>query len=206
MDDALKAAIRAVELARRAQNYSLMRSLASAVLRDVQTLSQPVRGQVLSRVLYERHMAAFQQAHGQTGTRRQTMLQRSRELAEHSAHEAEAAGDEVGALFTLMNISGLILPALGRYEEAYHISEEASAKAERIANVAETSEEDRSRAWRVARNCYFHRIRLLIAGSGSRMEVARLLRVVHDNQVMLRLPDHHELGPDIAAAVAYIVG
>ncbi len=84
------------------------------------------------------------------------------------------------------------------------LSRKTSDKAETIAAATETQEEERTHAWRIARNCYFHRIRILIKRKGNAVEVAQLLERVETNEAIVQMPDHHELQSDIADAQMYI--
>src|SRR3989344_4072350 len=151
MDALHELILHAIELARRGKRYRVMRRLAAVLTADLAASTETSgRWRTQVKVSYELHMAAYQQAVGAKGDRKNSLLLRSWDYAEQSAREAEMAGDAVGALFAEMNISGLILTALGRWQEALERSSATSEKAEMIAAAADTSDEDRRRALRVA--------------------------------------------------------
>lgn len=124
-----------------------------------------------SKVSYELHMALYQQATtSDTQEKRQELLERSRSLADKSATEALLGGDPVGRLYALMNVSGLILPALGQLNESVALSEQVCKEAEEQLQHAQDGDA-RNRINRVIMNSYAHRLR---TGLEQRLESSRI--------------------------------
>ncbi len=188
-----------VESKRRDELYETMAVLEEITLRELlRTLSAETEKEmwrIRSRLTYERHMAAYQQ----------DSIEESLTLAEQSSREAKFGDDEVGALFAEMNISGLLLPALGKWEYALGMSGGVCAKAEAIAYSPLASERDRNRASRIAMNTYFHRIRMTIQyrkDFTAKHDVQDWLDCVRENPVYLSI--QHEFRTDVEAAEKFI--
>ena len=206
MDAIHELMLRAIESARREKRYRLMRHLTAVLMAELASATETTeRWRAQAKVSYELHMAAYQQAMMARGKRKNNFLLRSRHYADRSAHEAEMAGDAVGALFAEMNISGLILPALDRWRDALEISLATSEKAEAIAGALGTTDEDRKRALRVAANCYFHRGRIIVAQKRDRTELALLREKIEVNPVYQeQFKDLDSIKVDIASFDAYL--
>jgi hypothetical protein len=198
-----KVACDAIEKARRPpSDYQLMQRLADDLIRKAELEEKRERGEILCRIYYELHMAAQQQAETSSGRMRRSFLQKSLKLAERSAKEGEDVGHTIGVLYAYMNISGRICPMLGR-RNALALSTQTSERAEAIANSSQTTEQDRVHAWRIARNCYVHRMRILMEQRGNPIAVAELLQKM-DNPAITSLSDHYELEPDLQQARLYV--
>lgn len=118
-----------IELARRQKNYDRMAKFAGVA--KVSLVGQhPEVWKARAKVEYELHMAAYQQAQEATGEQRTDLLNESLRLALVSQSCALHAGDKIGELFALMNVSGLIYPALGKNEEALKESAQVQKDAE----------------------------------------------------------------------------
>ncbi|MFH0851960.1 MAG: hypothetical protein V1876_04400 [Candidatus Peregrinibacteria bacterium] len=167
----------AVGACRRNLGYTSMTAFAELLRSKLAGNESPAASGLRSKALYELHMAVYQQ-----GDAAQGLYQRSMELAEQSAQEARKAGDPCGALFALMNVSGLLLPKMGKWEEGLTLSERVSAEAEALAADA-PDDEVRKRPLRVAMNCYFHRIDILVKNSGRKGAVEALLAKLEANVV-----------------------
>jgi len=205
VDQIYESTLRAIETARRDERYNLLRRLASALTDEVDGEVQPTRGIVRSRVLYELHMAAFQQATKSTGRQARALLRSSMSLANKSALEADTAGDRLGVLHTEMNASGLILPAMGQWREALEMSIRTSEEAEKIAVASDTSDADRTRAFRVAANCYIHRGRIIVKQKLDPMELAHLREKIDANPVYQdQFRKLESIKADIASFDAYL--
>lgn len=174
-----------IESTRRASAYDEM-------TRNVDTLMGTLAGDdsssawvMRSKITYELHMAAFQQGD----------YAKSLSLAERSAVEARRAGDEIGALFAEMNISGHLFPGFGTsqlevlmsarlaLEMGLLMSERVCRDAERIAG--DTNPEDTNRALRVAMNCYLHQVKILMRLGAKRERIMRILDRVGDNPIFV---------------------
>ncbi len=116
MDEIVALASNALEKARRAGRYRLMRHLAKVVMTEAEILERREGAFVRCRVLYELHMAAYQRAMATDGKLKRALVLRSLDFVKESKREAQAAHYSLGALYAQMNISGLIYPALDRWE------------------------------------------------------------------------------------------
>lgn len=194
-----------VEGARRDEEYDQMGRCVDQLLNELGDDTSPEAMRLRSKITYERHMAKFQQAVS-FQARADQAFQESLELALLSDKEARESGDEVGALFAEMNISGLLLPALGGWRKGVVRSEKTCDRAEFIAAAKGTSEVDRKRAWQVAMNTYFHRIRMIMTfgrgGKGAQFWVKRWLEHVKKNPIYLANQD--KLRADVEAAEKFI--
>jgi len=204
MDTTFGSLLSQLEKERRAKNYDAARAIAD----DIEEQRLAINGDPLvqSRVMYELHMASYQQWKDNPSYGRKH-LDESLQYALRASQSASVAGDILGKLFADMNVSGLIYPALGLYESALELSRQTSTRAESYA--AETrDEDDRGRAHRVAMNCYIHRIRILVSTGGSRMDVDDLLFKLGQNPLYRELDAKGEqwLKKDMASAAAYIAG
>jgi hypothetical protein len=162
-----------IEKARRDKDYISMWGLSHKLQGElVDDASSDACAAARAKMLYEHHMAAYQEGHFET----------SMELAQQSALEARKANDPVGALFTQLNISGLLLPALGKRAEGFTLSLSVYAEATAIVD----------RANRVAVDALFHQIKMIMEDSGPRSEVKRLLDLAETNPLYQRLKDDPE--------------
>jgi len=183
MDNALEDALKRVESARKQERYGLMKRLANRVFVAIKHIDRREKYQVRARLLYEHHMALYQQSVAAAGPERLSLLRGSLRVARQSGIAAEKAGDRVGVLFADQNISGLLLSALGHPTDAIRISKETAVKAERIGRARRTKRIDRKRARRVAVNCYLHQLRMQTAGKFDVHEVRDLLKKIRANQI-----------------------
>ncbi len=133
-----------LEKARREENYLRMDLLVQHLYGGIGTSEE---WETRSRISYELHMAAYQQA--------MNLLKESEKLAERSAEEARKAEDLIGILFAKMNIGGLIYPAMGKFEKSVALSKEVLHNANSLIDKA-TDDKTRSRALRVATNAFAH--------------------------------------------------
>ena len=184
-----------IEKARRAENYTRMEVGVIELNEVLGTNDSPDALTARSKVTYELHMAAYQQA--------MALLQKSLDLAEQSATEARKAGDAVGALFTQMNASGLLLPALGKRKESFELSQEVHAEAQSLVATA-TDDKTKGRANRVAVNALFHQIRMLMEDDDNPAEVKRLLGLVEANTLYQSLKGKPEGWGSVEEIKAYI--
>jgi hypothetical protein len=170
--------LRDLERSRRAKDYSGMSNYTAELLDELNSESSPAAFAARSKASYEHHMAEWD-------LRR---IDESETYALQSAREADHAGDPVGRLFAEMNISGLIRPRQGKWQEGLALSSDVCQRAEQIA--AETGDETtRKRAQRVAMNTYFHRIKILLDHEGDRQQVHRLLLLAEANPIYQSNPD-----------------
>lgn len=191
-----------LEACRRGGIYDLMNCSADMLRRKIEG-NEPAAWRQRSRVTYELHMACFQRAQQADGAHARKLLEESIFLAEQSAKEAEWAGDPCGRLFALMNISGLLLPKLGRWQEALSLSEQVGAEAERLA-ASMTDDEARNRPLRVAMNTYLHRLEMLIAHNGRSDDIRSLLGKLEANPVYQACKEHPDVRAAFEAARSYI--
>jgi len=193
--------LESVELARRDKKYEEMCDHAEKLTLE---LDDSILGRRLySKLLYEIHMAAYQQAMAAEGKERTMFWEESLQLAEQSAKEAVAADDVLGKLLAEMNISGLL-------KKDAKMSARVCREAETIAIAASTTDEDRCRAWQVAMNTYFHRIRITMENKNLYMDpkenVAWLLYRVKDNPNFIAQKDEKWAREAVAEAEKFIQG
>src|SRR3989344_2873979 len=100
MNKSIQEFLSAIEKNRRTKDYGRMEDEADQLIDKLRGNDSSDAWAAHSKMTYELHMAAYQQA--------MALLQKSLDLAEQSATEARKAGDAVGALFTQMNASGLL--------------------------------------------------------------------------------------------------
>ncbi|KKW40708.1 MAG: hypothetical protein UY91_C0036G0007 [Parcubacteria group bacterium GW2011_GWB1_55_9] len=153
-----------IEKARRAEDYKSMNVATETLNMRLEGDTSPDAWATRSKMTYELHMAAYQQA--------KSSLQKSLGLAEQSATEARKAGDVAGELFTQMNTGGLLLPALGKMQEAMALSKKVADEAEALATAA-TDETEKKRLLRIAANAYYHCIRMTMELHGDPRVLSR---------------------------------
>lgn len=163
-----------VEEARKAQDYETMLVLAKDAGAEIGKDNTQVAWKFHAKLTYELHMAFWQMA---TQRKAVPTLDFSLYLAECSAAEATNAGDKAGALYAEMNISGLILPALGRWEEGMTLSEQVDAEAEALAKTIREPKEAH-RAARISVNTRLHRIKMLMEHAGTFQQIGLLIESV----------------------------
>lgn len=188
--------VSAIGACRRKKGYTSMRRFDEVLRGKLAGDDSPAAYGFVAKADYELHMAAFQMAEELQGSDAQALYQASRELAEKSAAAADLAGDPCGRLFALMNVSGLLLPKMGRWEEGFRLSERVSVEAEALVADA-PDDEAKKRPLRVAMNCYLHRIDMLVQNGGRKGAVEALLVQLEGNSIFQASKDH----PDVKAAV-----
>lgn len=165
MNETIERLLSTIEKARRAEEYGRMDAATNALVGELMGDDSLDAWATRSKMTYELHMAAYQQA--------MASLQKSMDLANQSAEEARKAGDAVDALYAQMNISGLLLPALGRRKEGFELSQQVYQESQALSVVA-TDDKARDRADRVGTNALFHQIRMLMEDDGDSAEMKRL--------------------------------
>lgn len=188
---------------RRNKGYSSMHAFCQLLDNKLKGDESPGAYGFRSTSFYELHMAAYQQAGDVQGREAQVLYQSSRELALKSAAAADLAGDPYGRLFAEMNISGLILPKMGRWEEGYRMSERVSSAAAALAAEA-ADDEAKKRALRIMMNCDMHRIEMLVQNNGRKGAIEALLAKLDGNPVFLAAREHPDVAAGIAIAQRYI--
>jgi len=138
-----------VERARRLKDYTNMHATADLVVDALLASPGPPEYRALAKVEYELHMAAYDQS----------LYHLSRYHADRSAEWPRKAGDLVGELFIHMNIGGLLLPAMGKWEDGVVMHQSTLGRV--VALYPSASPEDQGRLDRIAMNCYAQCIRHL---------------------------------------------
>jgi hypothetical protein len=155
-----------------------------------------------TRLFYELHMARYQQGKDVEATDDAKALgfyNDSLQYAELSAQNARAADNILDGLFAEMNISGLLLPKLGKWQEALIRSEKVSADA--LLEVAKTQDKHTlDRAWRVHMNAAAHRIKIAVVHQIPNADVQRWHDDLMANPMFLAAKDQ-----DWAVAVLALV-
>ena len=178
---------------RRIGAYNRMQKFADTLIEKLDDPEVPEALRLRSRLAYELHMAEYQKGD----------YQKSMSLAGMSADEAERAGDIPGKLYAQMNVSGLLLPALGRHEEGVALSEEVCRQAEELGLNA-TDSDARNRVLRIAMNTYFHRIRIVVENEGNAGDIKHLLAQLGENPVFQSCKDEEWVKKDIQIANDFI--
>lgn len=192
-----------IESLRRREVYDRMQVYADLLDRKLGTDQSQPRCKFHSKLLYELHMARWQQGSKAATDAAPALFQESMDLATRSADEAEKGGDLAGALFARMNISGLILPALGRIEDAMNMSAQTYRDALELA--ARSDAEAAKRPLRVAMNCLFHRMDMAVKHGGDSADVSRWLGELDANPIYQSAKDQDWARTAVeAAARAYI--
>ncbi|MDD5103134.1 MAG: hypothetical protein PHX93_01915 [Candidatus Peribacteraceae bacterium] len=199
----LQQLLSAVGACRRNLGYMSMMAFAELLRSKLAGDQLPAASNLRCKALYELHMAAYQQAEAASGETAQALYQRSKELAEQSAEEARKAGDPCGALFALMNVSGLLLPKMGQWEEGYGLSEQVSFEAEVLA-VEAPDDEARKRPLRVAMNAYLHRVDMLTRNGGRKGAVEALLAQLNGNPIYQACREHADVAALVQRAQRYV--
>gem|GEM_PF-2877532 len=189
---------------RRNKGYSSMNAFCRLLDQKLQGDKSPEAYGFRAKALYERHMAAYQQAEEAQGSgERLTLYQNSLDLAQRSATAADLAGDPCGRLFVETTKTGLLLPRLGRWAEGFRQSERVSAEAEALA-VAAPDDETKKRPFRVAMNCYLHRIDMLVQNGGEKDAVKELLGKLNGNPIYQACKEHADVKAAVECAQRYI--
>lgn len=157
---------------RNAGAYDDMQRVAD-MLADLPENDSPPACIASSKKSYERGMAAYQIGD----------FALSLAYFNLSYEQAMRGRDRVGALFALMNISGLVLPALGLWREGRWLSESVSAEANEIAT--NMTAEEANRPLRVVMNCYIHRIKIALSHELSVDYVRDLIERLERNPVYI---------------------
>ncbi len=201
MDKLINDLLAAFESARRAKQYGIMIPLDGLLRQILPDDGSKKTWGVRSKISYEYHMGKYQIAMENEGAARTEHLEDSQQLAERSAEEADKAGDPLGRLFAEMNIAGLILPELGKWEIALGNSGGVAAKAEDIANASTTSESDRARASRIVLNARLHQIQMTMRyrkDFTAQYDVRDWLNIVRNNPVYLENEDDFQTAVEAA--------
>lgn len=188
---------------RRNQGYASMEAYEGLLRRKLDGNKSPEAYGFRAKASYELHMSVYQQAEAVQGDVAQGLYQKSMELARQSAAEAECAGDSCGRLFALMNVSGLILPKMGRWEEGFRLSERVSTEAEALAADA-PDDEARKRPLRVAMNAYLHRVDMLTRNGGRKGAVEALLAQLNGNPIYQACREHADVAALVQRAQRYV--
>jgi len=189
---------------RRSETYEEMHRFAGVLYRKIASGEEPAVWNMRSKLSYELHMAAYQQAgKANTPASRNRLLQRSMSFARKSASEAEKAGDAAGKLHALMNISGLLYPALGKFVEGAALSKEVCDQAEELSQKT-TDADARDRVLRIAMNTYFHRIGIAVKNAGNVNDVQRLLTRLDANSIYRACNDQEWARKAVEEAREYI--
>ncbi|MDO8468823.1 MAG: hypothetical protein Q7S29_03650 [Candidatus Peribacter sp.] len=195
--------VSAIGACRRHKGYTSMRRFNDVLRLRLTGDDSPGAYGWRAKADYELHMAAYQKAETLKGSDAQAQYQTSRDLAEQSAAAAQRAGDPCGRLFALMNVSGLILPKMGRWEEGLRLSERVSTEAEALAADA-PDDEAKKRPLRVAMNCYLHRIDMLVQNGGRKGAVEALLAKLNGNPIYQACCEHADVAALVQRAQRYV--
>lgn len=185
--------IRLVEHYRRGNKNDKMNEFAARVERDLgQRVSEsdPLALGQLAKVRYEQSMGAYNEKN----------FDQAVTAAQESARLCDRAQDTVGKLSALMNISGLLLPTQGKWHEGLELSTQVSDEAE---TLSEKSPDD-PRLQRIAMNCYFHRINMLVKNEGSFVRVQLLLDKLNRNPIYIASKDEAWAKDPVDKALKYI--
>jgi len=199
----LQQIVSAIGACRRNKGYPSMRRFDDVLRLKLTGDDSPGAHGWRAKADYELHMAAYQMAETLQGSDALAQYQASRDLAEQSADEATRAGDVCGKLFALMNVSGLLLPKMGRWEEGFRMSERVSAEAEALAAAA-PDDEAKKRPLRVAMNAYLHRIDMLVQNGGDKGAVPALLEKLNSNPIYQACKDHADVKAAVECAQRYV--
>ncbi len=150
--------LKKIENARRTKSYNDMILLGAPLKEQLLGDDSKESWAVRARVDYEWSMAYYQRTLDPHEISTEKILKESMRLAQSSMDAAKRADDRVGVLFAQMNIGGLLLPALGRLQEGFDLSQSVLAKAFAIVSEQGSSAE-RKRANQVAMNCCMHLIK-----------------------------------------------
>jgi hypothetical protein len=191
-----------IESLRRREIYDRMQVYADLLDQKLGANQSEPACKFRSKLLYELHMAHWQQGSRAASDAAPALLQASMDFATRSADEAEKGGDPAGALFARMNISGLILPALGRIEDAMNMSTQTYRDAMELAARSDT--EAAKRPLRVAMNCLFHRMDMAVKHGGETADVSRWLGELEANSIYQSAKDQGWARTAVEAARAYI--
>jgi len=195
--------VSAIGACRRDKGYVSMRRFNDVLRLKLTGNDSPGADGWRAKADYELHMAAYQMAEALQGHDAQAQYQTSRDLAEQSAAAADLAEDPCGRLFAEMNVSGLLLPKMGRWEEGFRLSERVSDEAEALAADA-PDEEAKKRPLRVAMNCYLHRIDMLVQNGGRKGAVEALLVKLEGNPIYQASKDHQDVKTAVETARRYV--
>lgn len=188
---------------RRAKGYTAMAAHAAELRRKLEGDDSAQAHGLMAKVLYEEHMAVYQQAEETQGDVAQALYEKSAVLAKWSASEADKAGDPCGRLFALMNVSGLLLPKMHEWEKALKLSIEVSDEAEALAAAAPDAEAAK-RPQRVVMNCLFHRLEIGAGHSVSVQKMQSWLSRLEVNPVYQSCKEQDWAREAVAAARQYI--
>ncbi len=200
--EALLSRVKAIEEARRARRYAQMYTLAMSIVQELRDENTDEIWRIRSRITYELHMARYQLAM-ESDPPNQEFLRESMAIAGISAEEARRGHDPAGALHAEMNISGLLMPALGRWAEGMMRSRLVGLRADAFATES-ADESERSRLLKVAMNTYFHRIRITMEHGLKASNVEELLEQLDKNLVYQQLRNETWAIEAIEKARAYV--
>ena len=174
MDPAIEQLLKDVETARRRKDYVDMDYLANQVAKLLQNDTSSDASRSRSRLSYEKHMAAFQQA--------EVHLQAAKAHAETAAQEADRGGDPAAGLYAKMVLGGHTLPALREGRIAIELLAQVCDDAEKLF-AATTDASEKSRVERIIMNCYWHRILLALEYRGDKNDVQKWKTALESNLV-----------------------
>jgi hypothetical protein len=194
-----------VESFRRQEKYREMDFFAQILFEKTQTgpAPSPESLRLRSKLHYELSMAVYQHAMKGPDASAATQYKEAVTLARQSAEEAMAGGDPIGKLFALMNVSGLFLPKLRKWNQALEISAQIGADAAKLAQAA-TDDDSRNRAFRVLMNSLFHRINISVEFGGNAADVKVWLDELEPNPIYQASKEQEWAVRYVAAARAFI--
>lgn len=205
--------VRMSEYHRRGKRYDEMNASVTRVRTELGTRvteGEPAANKIVSKVVYEAHMAAYQQGEEAEGADRKEEAAghyaRSVALAEASAAHAAVGNDRPGQLFALNNIATLLLPKLGKPEEAIAAAIAIAAEAQGIADgLPDDADhaEDRLRALRTVMNAQLHAVDIAVQIGHPTAAVAVWMAALERNPVYGQT-DSPNVGRIVDAAKAYL--
>ncbi|ALM09791.1 MAG: hypothetical protein PeribacterA2_0406 [Candidatus Peribacter riflensis] len=142
----------ATEWQRRHKKYEEMARCANLLGERLQQHASPATMALRSKLSYEWCMALNQQA--------DALREEAVTAAERSAHEAEQAGDIPGKLYAVM-VKIDLLQKIGRWQEAFALSESALSEAEALMADAQGTEAG-ERVQRLVMNLLYHRMNIAV--------------------------------------------
>lgn len=191
-----------IESCRRNARYEEMGQAITAL--ELKIGFDPQSQALRAKSFYEAHMAAYAASLSPSNaSMKQLLLRSSKALAEMSAHYALLACDKPGELYAKMNITGLLLPALGQWFEAIQMSGHVCDEAEAIAALA-TDPDARKRVDRIAMSTYMHRITIGVENGWNKIDVQTWLERLQANQVFASAKDEEWAKKPVRLAEEYL--